>query len=374
MPRFSTYSEPWVHSINGHLADVTACIATTASSELPARHEGIPVEPFYSGHSVYKALRRTGARPTRLHQHVALARLIEGYGVTHVLVHFADFALRFEPLWQRLGLPVFVHCHGYDVAPELRRHRFPWRRQHPRDHARRLAELSRHVTFLVASRFLQEKLQGMGIAASRAQLKPLGVPRHEPQPDRTRGSAPLRIVFVGRLIDCKGPLETISAFELLREGGTDATLTVVGDGPLAGACRRRARGSAWGSDIDLTGKLPHAEVVRRLASSDLYTQHNRPGEHTRQQEAFGFSILEAMSLGLPVVATRDGGVPEIVRDGETGLLAPAGDVVGQAERLRRLAADAELRRAMGAVGLEVARSQFSPERERRRLREIMRID
>ena len=81
--------------------------------------------------------------------------------------------------------------------------------------------------------------------------------------------------------------------------------------------------------------------------------------HTSRWEGFGIVLLEAMLAGLPVVATRVSAVPEVVADGETGLLVEPGDDAGVAAALGALLADAHARPRLGEAGLERARNEFS---------------
>jgi glycosyltransferase involved in cell wall biosynthesis len=79
-------------------------------------------------------------------------------------------------------------------------------------------------------------------------------------------------------------------------------------------------------------------------------------------ETFGISVIEAMAFGLPVVATRTGGLPEVVDDGVTGILVPAGDAEALADALIRLLRDPDLRRRMGQAGQERVRAEFTIDR------------
>jgi glycosyltransferase involved in cell wall biosynthesis len=79
-------------------------------------------------------------------------------------------------------------------------------------------------------------------------------------------------------------------------------------------------------------------------------------------ETFGISCLEAMAFGLPVVATRAGGLPEVVEDGVTGLLVPPGDSAALADAICRLLADADLRQRLGETGRERVVANFTAER------------
>ena len=81
-----------------------------------------------------------------------------------------------------------------------------------------------------------------------------------------------------------------------------------------------------------------------------------------ESESFGLAALEALSCKVPVIATRAGGLPEVVADGECGLLYPVGDVAGMAEGAARLLADEPLRRAFGEAGRRRALEHFAVER------------
>jgi len=110
-----------------------------------------------------------------------------------------------------------------------------------------------------------------------------------------------------------------------------------------------------------------------LSEADIFTQHNIQGEITRQSEAFGVSIIEAMAHGLPVVCTKHGGVIESVVDGETGFMCDPGDIEAQADAFLKLANNIELRQNMGDAGRKRVAEYFNPEQEALQLREIMNI-
>ena len=101
-------------------------------------------------------------------------------------------------------------------------------------------------------------------------------------------------------------------------------------------------------------RLPTTRHSAAIASNKAYGMPSH-------SEGMPQVVLEAMSCGLPVVATRVGGVPEAVLHGETGLLVAAGDVPGLREALRRVTADGDFRRAAGRRGAERARQVFDPE-------------
>lgn len=141
----------------------------------------------------------------------------------------------------------------------------------------------------------------------------------------------------------------LRAFDLATRG-TQATLTLVGDGPDHGACRTLAR------------ELGLAERVRFLGERDALPELLAPADVfvlSSSEESFGLSALEAMSCGTPVVATHVGGVGEVVEDGVSGLLSGLDDLEGFASNLARLLSEPELAERMGRAARQTAEQRFS---------------
>jgi len=131
-----------------------------------------------------------------------------------------------------------------------------------------------------------------------------------------------RVVFLGRLVRAKGVRLLVQAAGRLRTPHVDVVL--VGDGPERPALERLARRLGVGDRVHVTGFVPHRRVPAVLASADLLVLPSL-------YEELGTVLIEALQAGLPVVATRVGGIPEAVEHGVTGLLVEPGDA-------RRLAA------------------------------------
>jgi glycosyltransferase involved in cell wall biosynthesis len=151
------------------------------------------------------------------------------------------------------------------------------------------------------------------------------------------------LAFAGRLTAAKA-LDV--AFEAIAELD-DVTLLVAGDGEE----RARLEASA-GARARFLGPLPRERVLELLAVADAVLLSS-------SWENFPHVLVEALSVGTPVIATRVGGVPEIVEDGVNGLLVPAGDPHALAAAVRRFYADGELRARLTAAALPSA-SRFSP--------------
>ena len=131
-----------------------------------------------------------------------------------------------------------------------------------------------------------------------------------------------------------------------------ARLVLVGDGPDAGAAARVARQLGVADDVLFLGEQD--ALVPLLSAADVFLL-------TSSQESFGLAALEAMACGVPVVATRVGGVPEVVEDGVSGFLHPPDDPDGMARSVLALLGDADLRRRIGDGASQAAHGRYCEE-------------
>jgi glycosyltransferase involved in cell wall biosynthesis len=169
-------------------------------------------------------------------------------------------------------------------------------------------------------------------------------------PRRAPGSrrSPAEILSVGRL---RGPKDfTTLAHAVARLEPGSVHLRIVGDGPDREALAALIERLGASDSIELLGE--RRDVAGLLAESDMFVLSSR-------SEGLPMSVLEAMAAAVPVVATAVGGIPELVRDSETGVLAPPGDAAALAAALERLARDAELRDRMGEAGRRRVERDFS---------------
>jgi glycosyltransferase involved in cell wall biosynthesis len=164
---------------------------------------------------------------------------------------------------------------------------------------------------------------------------------------------PPQIVSVGRLAPPKDALTLVRALPAVR---SPFRALLVGDGPDRPAIEAERDAFGLEDRLELTGT--RSDVRELLAGADAFVLASR-------SEGAPMSILEAMAAGLPVVASDVGGVGELVDDGVTGLLVPAGDAAALAAALDRLLADPALRRRMGAAGRELALRRFDVGEARR---------
>jgi glycosyltransferase involved in cell wall biosynthesis len=172
---------------------------------------------------------------------------------------------------------------------------------------------------------------------------------------RVLGIGPDRFAvgWIGRMTGVKRTDDVLRAFRRLRDRGVDACLCMIGDGPDRPAVERRAHELGLMRDTLFLGY--QEEVAPFYAAFDAMILPSI-------NEGTPVSAIEALAAGRPVVATRVGGVPDVVREGEDGFLVEPGDVDALADRLARLAADPELRERLGAAGRARVVPRYSVER------------
>lgn len=161
--------------------------------------------------------------------------------------------------------------------------------------------------------------------------------RPSPRDERAR----LTVGAVSRLSPEKGFEHLLRAVAALRDRGLALDVVLAGDGPSRPALESLARDLRL--DVRFLGEVPHDDVPAVLQRLDVFAMPST-------WEGFGVSAIEASAMELPVVASDVHGIPDVVIDGETGLLVPPRDVDAIAAAVERLARDAELRRALGAGG------------------------
>jgi phosphatidylinositol alpha-1,6-mannosyltransferase len=171
------------------------------------------------------------------------------------------------------------------------------------------------------------------------------------------------IVSVSRLVPHKGQDTLIKALPLVRAAVPDAVLLVVGDGPNRPRLAALASELSVDDAVRLAGRVPNAQIAPYYAAGQVFSLATRDRTAGLQVEGLGLVSLEAAAAGLPVVVGDSGGAPETVREGETGYVVRATDVVAVAERLIELLTDPARARAMGEAGRQwVAREWTWDER------------
>lgn len=260
------------------------------------------------------------------------------------LCHFAWTGLRVA---SAIGsrLPTVWHVHGRDLSTSL---------QNTAYHAAIKRLIPSAAGVVAVGAFQLETLRWLGLPAGRGVLIPCGAPfgQFAARPISERGKEAIRYVTVGRLSPEKGILETIRAFAELHRRYPESELVVVGGGELRDSAETLTRRLSIAECVRFAGELPPEDVARELASAHVFVQHSRP--HRGSIEGFGVTLTEAGASGLPLVASRFGGIIDQVKDGHNGLLFEPGDVEAQARAMLQLAQDEPRRRLMAARARKIA--------------------
>ena len=189
---------------------------------------------------------------------------------------------------------------------------------------------------------------------SAVAVSPNGVPDRPP-------SARKHVLFVGRLVERKGVEYLVRAMPILRSRGIDAHLTVVGQGHCEPEIHEAIRQAEAEDLVTMAGRVSEDEKAGLYRECDVYA-HPAVVDSGGDTEMLGVVLLEAMAYGKPVVASDVGGIPDVIRHGETGLLVPPKDPAGLAEALAKVLTDAELARRLGMAGHRWAGEYFSWDR------------
>ncbi len=161
-----------------------------------------------------------------------------------------------------------------------------------------------------------------------------------------------RVLTVARLEERKGIETLLRAVARLRDRDVEVELTIVGDGPDRDRLVRRAAELQVDGSVTMTGAVAEGEVSGFYARADAFCLPS-------SAEGVPIVLMEAMASHVPVVATAIAGVPELVRDGESGLVVAAGDDLALADALQRLIEDPDLAERLGENGREIVAREFS---------------
>ncbi|MEF8817243.1 MAG: glycosyltransferase [Salinibacter sp.] len=274
------------------------------------------------------------------------------YDLLHA--HFGTTAVYALPYVLRHDLPFVVTFWGNDVSVLLGTQRYNpknWRYL-----ALRQTIMDRADRMLCVSRELAAFVREMSGRPEAIEVWSHGVDLDRFRPVEHENEVP-SVVMVGRFTEKKGHVYALRAFANTLGAGHAAHLTLIGDGAREGRCRALVRDLGIGDRVTFAGVRPPAEVAGRLARADVALvpsvvarNHDREGSPTVAKEAG--------ACGVPVVATCHAGLPEIVDDGETGLLVPERNVEALTDALGRLLDDAALRRRLGQAAREKMEREF----------------
>ena len=280
--------------------------------------------------------------------------------VTHIHAHFSNHPAVVALIVHRLtGIPFSFTAHGHDIHKD---------RTMLREKISASAfsiTVSKYNKALMAKECPPEDDNKIHVIHCGVDTRLFQVPV-----ELDRGG-PVNIICVASLLEVKGHTYLIQACRLLRDSGANFICHLVGDGNYHARIEKEINQLGLGEHIKIHGACTQSQVRELLTASDVFVLASKP---TRQgaREGIPVSIMEAMAVGLPVVASNISGIPELVEDGISGFLTPPGDVDALARNIGALIEEGSLRRKMGAAGREIVQKDFNLESNARRLIHMVR--
>lgn len=371
MQNYSAASELWLQRQLEMLKDNIVFIAAIDNKERYWKNR-LPVINLYSDYPFYKKLliklKLLRVRTPQERYNEVLQNTFKKNKVDVILINYLTLAYELKETLLTTKLPIVIHTHGYDITWDLLS-TASGARVYDESYFKFARDISKKSLLIANSNHSKNKIAEIGINKNNILVKKFGVPIE----GRVRSAKveAIKILFIGRLIELKAPNLVIKAFERACEKGLNGELLIAGGGPLELECKRLREQSKYKEQIKILGVVgaDYGQTLRK--ECDIFTAHNCKSTSTNQVEAFGVSIIEAMSAGLPVVTGKSGGVVDSIVHGETGFLFEPGDVKEHADRLLELAENDELRKRMGVKGIERVKQYFSLDGEKLSLKEIL---
>jgi len=291
-----------------------------------------------------------------------LWKLLRRYKPRALLIHYGWTAAAVVNVLRQSRIPYVMDLHGTDVNSAYRSPDSVYAGL-----LRTAFENAERCLFV--SDFLRARGVRLGCPPNRCETFYRGVPV-PPDPFPIVDDHNMRFIAVGRLTPVKGHHVLLEAFAQVRQQCPFATLTILGDGPARQDLQRLASDLRLDAHVRFLGFVPNDQVYEELRQACCLVQASR--RLPDQEEGLPIAIQEAMAGGLPVIATRTGGIPECVSHGETGLLVEPDNPKELAEAMRAVLGSRELRASLGQKARQRILTSFNLDRQNERLADLMR--
>jgi colanic acid/amylovoran biosynthesis glycosyltransferase len=277
----------------------------------------------------------------------ALAEYLTKQKIDVVFVEYGMVGALVTEACQIADVPLVIHYHGADV------HRRETIRQY---HALYQRSFNYASALIAVSGDMAKALVELGAPAGKITNASCGVdPNAFPQLDISKTGR--TFLAIGRFVEKKSPVSVVKAFKLVIDQYPDATLSMVGQGPLFDQTKALIAQLHLEKSVTLFGGLKPEQVKELFAKARCFVQHSVTATDG-DKEGTPVTILEAGSSGLAIVSTQHAGIKEAVINGETGYLVPEYDIEGMAGYMMRIAADVELAVSLGAKDATYIRENY----------------
>ncbi|MBA3960556.1 MAG: glycosyltransferase [Chthoniobacterales bacterium] len=283
-------------------------------------------------------------------EYQALSKLLERRGADLMHIYFGHTGVHLLPFIECWRRPCVVSFHGADVMLKA---------ANP-DYAMKLRKVFHSAPLILArSRSLERRLVALGCPPERIRINRTGVPLQQfpmVQREAPRDNA-WYFLQACRLIPKKGLTTCLRAFALFQKEHPRAELFIAGKGPLQPALEALTAELGLKANVHFTGFLSQADLLALYHRCHIFL-HPSEMPADENQEGIPNSILEAMATGMPVLATRHGGIPEAVEDGRCGALVEERDYIALAAEMEKMTRSAHSFAEMGMLASESVATNF----------------
>jgi glycosyltransferase involved in cell wall biosynthesis len=281
----------------------------------------------------------------------SLFRYFSNNKIELVLAEYGQTGATVINVVRHAKIPLIVHFHGHDAYNIDLLNRYKKKYQEMFAYASAIISVSTDMT---------EKLVSLGCPINKIIYNPYG-----PVKDfysLTNTFEKKCFLAVGRFVEKKAPQLTLEAFKRVLIEHPDATLIMIGDGPLQDICNNSVK--EWGIEksVYFKGAIPQHEIKKYFSKCIAFVQHSITVATTGDSEGTPVAILEAGAAGLPVIATKHAGIKDVVIEGVTGYLVDELDTDSMSHYMIKLASDPVLAKNLGSAAKKQIYNNFNLER------------
>jgi len=334
-PNFNVYSETFIRNHIRYLGE-TMEVYDLAGGWVPGHANGQPLVSkwvLFGEKVVAKMTRRAFIRGITARK---VKQYLQQHRIQMVLCEYGPGGVAMMPICEALGIPFAVHFFGLDLhgTKLLKQYGAAYR------------EMFQKADLIIAISTLQKRIiESMGCPPDKIRHIVCGADLTY-LPEKINPDKPPVFIAVGRMVEKKAPLVTLTAFAEVAKEHPEARLQYIGDGPLMEACKKFVREKGIADKVDFLMAQKPDFIAKALQNSLCFVQHSVTAADG-DSEGTPVAILDAGLAGVPVVSTRHAGIADVVIEGVTGFLVAEHDVKGMADSMRKLIQNPSLAHQMG---------------------------
>ena len=292
----------------------------------------------------------------------AVSQFLQQQKIDVVLAEYGPTAVSVMAACKDASVPLIVHFHGYDAYTDEILLEF-------KDQYIDLFNIASAI--IAVSEHMKQQLLSIGAPENKIFVNSCGASTPK-NLTATPSSSNINFLMVGRLVEKKAPFISIQAFSKVAKKFPYAKLDIIGHGPLLNLCHQTVSDLGIENQVTFHGAQSHEKVFELMKNARGFLQHSVRSPNN-DHEGTPVAILEAMAMGLPVIATRHGGIPDVIEDGVTGSLIYEHNVESMAQAMLALAEDANYAQHIGEKARSSALANYTSELSNERLWNIIKM-